>query len=917
MKRILYISLIVVLSILIILFGLPILFQSKIVDAVKTEINNNLNAKVEFSDLSLSLIKHFPDFSLELNDLTVVCNQPFDGDTLVTFSSLLLKLDLFTVISGDNISIKKIEIDNMDLFVHVLGDGTANWDITKESDEDVPVDSSANSTAFVISLKDFNINNSSIVYDDKEMDMLVRMKDINAHLAGDLSESTTNLQIATMINSFDLVYEGLGYFNSTNVNFTGNIKADLDNFAFTFLSNKLMLNQFPIVFEGDISMPEDDINMDIKCTTPDTKFKHILSLIPAIYYNDYKELETIGQFSFNALLKGRYSDNSIPAFDVNFKINNALFKYPGLPRSAENINVDMDLNNPGGNIDYTKLDINKFHIDLGQNTFDMQMLIDNPVNDPKINGEISANILFESLSDVIPLEDFSMKGKMNSTIKLMGAISDIEKEDYYKFAANGLLSLKGFEYKSYDLPADLAINNLAMSFSPERIILEQCDAFMGESDFSFKGVINNYLLWFFKDENLLGSLEMKSELINLNQLMQSDEEQADNSLPEDTTSISAIELPRNINFSFTSSLKKVYYDKLVIDNLYGLIKIEDGKLDLDKVSMDMLGGSMLLNGYYDSRDISRPAVDFSIDILNIDIPKTYESFISVQKLAPLAKYSNGKLSGGLTLNSILNKEMKPVLNTVNSSGKFKSKEIKIVNTFIFNNIADKLKSSAIANPTLQDVNINYEMKDGTIDIEPFKTKIAGYETEISGKQNIDGSIDYTLAMNIPRSALGTNLNSLIPGTVDRFAGENINVDIFVRGSLDKPEISFGTGSITDNAVSNIKSIANDKVNDGKDRLKEEADKQAEQILQNAQKQADMVKANARKAAEKIKSEADKKAGEVIDAAKNKSIIKKNLARKAANKIKAEGEKKAADVIKTADNKADEIMNKAKAEAGKI
>ena len=50
---------------------LPIIFKGKIVDIVKEEANNNLNAKVDFGDFDLSLITTFPnfEFSIQLFDL--------------------------------------------------------------------------------------------------------------------------------------------------------------------------------------------------------------------------------------------------------------------------------------------------------------------------------------------------------------------------------------------------------------------------------------------------------------------------------------------------------------------------------------------------------------------------------------------------------------------------------------------------------------------------------------------------------------------------------------------------------------------------------------------------------------------------------------------------------------------------------
>ena len=44
---------------------IPLLFKSQILNKTKDEINKNVNAKVEFTDLSLSLFRHFPNMQLQ------------------------------------------------------------------------------------------------------------------------------------------------------------------------------------------------------------------------------------------------------------------------------------------------------------------------------------------------------------------------------------------------------------------------------------------------------------------------------------------------------------------------------------------------------------------------------------------------------------------------------------------------------------------------------------------------------------------------------------------------------------------------------------------------------------------------------------------------------------------------------------
>ena len=76
------------------LFGKGKLDDSKLPDAytfdwefkteIKSAINKNVNAKVEFKDVTISLFRHFPNLSVGLKDFSIVGLGEFAKDTLVS-----------------------------------------------------------------------------------------------------------------------------------------------------------------------------------------------------------------------------------------------------------------------------------------------------------------------------------------------------------------------------------------------------------------------------------------------------------------------------------------------------------------------------------------------------------------------------------------------------------------------------------------------------------------------------------------------------------------------------------------------------------------------------------------------------------------------------------------------------------------
>src|SRR4030095_366595 len=114
----------------------PIVFRERIVARVKAEVNQSVDARVDWRDAGLSLFGDFPNLTLRLDDLSIAGKRLFAGDTLARIHRLGVVLDLGSVLrnyrAGDAIVVRSIELERPVIALKVLEDGSANWDITKK-----------------------------------------------------------------------------------------------------------------------------------------------------------------------------------------------------------------------------------------------------------------------------------------------------------------------------------------------------------------------------------------------------------------------------------------------------------------------------------------------------------------------------------------------------------------------------------------------------------------------------------------------------------------------------------------------------------------------------------------------------------------------------------------------------------------
>lgn len=940
MKKVLKIIGIIVVLFIAALIIIPFAFKGKIVELIKTQANENLNAKMDFDDVNLSLIRNFPNLSVKIEGLSIIGIAPFEGDTLTHMDNLGLTLDIMSVISGDVIRIKKITLDHPLVNVKVLADGTANYDIAKASD--TAADTLADEPGEAVSLKinEYAINRGKIVYDDASLAMLLVLDGLDHTGKGNFAEDVFTLYTNSHIDKVDVVYEGVKYIRRANADLKADLAMDMANMKFTFMENELSLNQLALGFDGWLAMPADDIDMDITFQTKKTDLVTILSLVPADFTADLEGVTAAGKVNLAGYVKGVYNDNSMPGYGIDFGVENGRVQYPDLPRSIENIQIAAKIVSPEGNdMDLMTIDVPKFHMEIGKtpsqpNTVDATLSLRRPMSDPLIKTKVDADLDLGSFKDVVPMEeDFNLKGLFSAHFALDGALSDIENQRFDNFKAEGGAEINGLAYS--DAEMSVAISEAKASFSPQRLDLETLKMNYDEINMSLDGYVDNYVAYALMDTTLHGVFNFAADRIDLNKYMSSDSTSTETAPAETDTLTTAtgepVLVPGNLDVELNASIGEILYDKVVLSNMKGQITLQNQIAALRNLTFQTLGGSVQMDGAYNTQNAEKPRMDFAYDIKNIDLRQSAEAFNTIEKLAPIAKHASGKISSKFTLTSELNGAMEPVYETMQGRGSLSSSNIVLEGGKFLQKLSTTLKSPQLARQEIGDMNATFVIADGKLTTDPFDVKINKMTANVSGYSSFDETIDYLMKMKIPRGELGGDFNKMAEGLLTQAnaflggnmsLGEFINMDVRIHGDLYDPTISpsfagmdGAGGSIKDQATDAIKEVVEEKVEEVKDMAKEEADKQAQKILAEAQIKADQVKKESANAARTIREEGEKNAQKLIDEAKNP--IAKAGAKIAADKLRDEANKRADQVEKEGIKQADDIMAKARAEADKL
>jgi len=880
MKKKIEIVLIVLGFLFMAMFILPYVFKGKVKSIVLSQANKNLNANVSFNDLSLNLFANFPNMTATLSDITVAGIDSFANDTLVHAKKIRMSIDLTSLFTDKGISVKTIELIQGNVLAKVLPDGRANWDIMKPDTTEIADQDSSESMHF--EMEEVIIKHSNVVYDDRESEMKAVVKDWNGKLEGDLSSDITTLTTESTIKALTFTKSGMTFLSDATLDTEITLNADLTNSKYTFTTNRILLNAMELSFGGWVQMPDTStIDMDLKVNTEKVTFKQFLSLIPALYMKDFESIKTSGNLRIDAFMKGKMQGENYPAFGLKILVDNGMFQYPSLPKSVRDILIKAKISNLGGSLDKTKVDISAFHFNMAGNPFDLTAYVSTPMSDPDVKGALKGILNLGMVKEVYPLEKGTdLNGQIQANLSVAGRMSYLDKKQYDKFKANGNLVVKGIQYKSTGLPT-VSVKEAAMNFSPKEIVLTTFSMMLGKNDIQATGKLTNLLAYFLKDDVLEGSLKIASSYLNLNDFMEKDS--LANTTSQESAPTLAFEIPKNLNLSLKATGAKVLFSKLVMTGALADMNVRDGRLTINNLSANALGGSMGMKGYYEALNPVKPLVSFGLNLKEVSFAQTFKTFEMVKKIAPIFEKVQGNYSLIMDFKTSLNKYMDPDLMALNGNGVLNSKDVKVSDVKVLDALATTLKKESLRTIAPKDLKIPFKIENGLLYTSPFDVKVANINLNLSGNTGLDKSIDYNLAVTLPQNlaiAGITNMKGKISGT---FTDPKIKLDATALAkeaakSLADKYLEKATGKNTTETIA---------------KAKEDVSKKAEEI-----------RAQAKAAGDKLIAEAEKNGNLLIDKANNP--ILKAAAKASAARLKSEAEKKAAALNAQAEEKIKEL-----------
>lgn len=964
MKKFIKYTGIIILSLFVLILLIPVLFKGKIVKLVKSEINKNIEAKVDFKDVSLSLLRHFPKLSIGLDEISVTGIHEFEKDTLLSAERIDASANLWSIISGSEMKISGVYLKSPRIHALVNKEGKANWDITKA---DTTASTGEKTSSFKMKLEKYSISNGYVFYKDETSNMQAEISGLDHEGSGDITSDVFTLATKTKATSANFNYEGIPYLFNAEAGINADIIIDNGKSRYSFKNADISVNNLKLTADGFFQIDNDSTySMDFKFNALSNEFKNFLSLVPAVYKTDFDKLKTSGTAAFKGFVKGFYGPTQLPAYSVDLNVKDGFFQYPDLPQPVKNINIAMQLSNPDGVMDHTTVDISKGHMEMGSEPIDFRLLFKNPETTKYIDAVVKGNLNLSNVSRFVKLpegtklagliaadafakgsltaiekqkgdfnaggffaitnlyyssKDFpqpvqngnfkielansggiadattinvtkghlelgndpfdfnlklsqpvtsinfsgaakgrftldnvhqftalepgtSIKGLLDADVSFSGSKADIDKKNYDKINTTGTVNLSNVSYTSKEYPDGVHIQTAQLKFNPQNVTLNNFDGRFQKTHLTANGVLDNLIGYALHNQELQGTIYVAADKIMLNDWMGTTD-----TTTSATTSSAPFPVPANMNITVNAKADAVQYDKVTYNNVRGALIVKDETVRLQNVQTEALDGSIAFDGSYSTKqNKAKPDISLSYDVKGIDIQKAFFAYNTVQKLMPVGKFLAGKLTSQFNMTGKLDEKMFPDLTSLTGNGNLLLIQGILSKFQPLEKLASTLDVNEFKDITLKDIKSHFEFANGKVLVKPFNIKVKDIDMQVGGMHGFDQSIDYIIGMKVPRKYLGNNGNALvnnlatqanakgIPVTLSDMIDLNVKMNGSITNPIIKTDLKQTAGDVSKELKQQATAFVQQKTEETKQTLKDTATAIKNQVVTEAKKE---------------------------------------------------------------------------------
>ncbi|HPF52156.1 MAG TPA: AsmA-like C-terminal region-containing protein [Draconibacterium sp.] len=813
MKRLYIILLLILAFALVILLGAPFFLKPTLRGVASNSLKKYFNGTVEIARVDVSVWKDFPKLDIEWKDILVKGNEPDQNDTLLWIGTMHTNTPIRAIFLPSDMEITSLEVDgvNLNLDENSFAKRKPQKEIQKQT---AAIIAAGSNKSVHLQLHQMTLKNADLKYTVQKSGVVVSLGGINADLSGELFGKESSLSLNLQAEEFNIRQNDRQLFPGSKLAFKTQLATDFDKKTVQLNDGQIDFDEIPFLVNGSVSSSRDSVYFDLDLKGKETGFADFIALFPNLNQKLFKNFSMQGTAELKGKVSGFYFGNEYPAINFSATVSGASLQYSGMPGSIDKLQASLALTKPQGAFDSTRITISEAHAEMGKNPLDFNLKILQPFSDPVFDGILIGKINLMDLQNIYPMDDVLLYGDVDANLVVQGKYSDLRSKDYSKIKSDGVVWLHNFRYSSPKLTQQISVPEAKLNISPEKVKLQQLALQIGQSDFLMKGVVRNHLNYLLNKGTLEADLQLDSRFINLNQLFLLKNVEAGLSASiaaapaPDDENIAAFEVPSRVNLKFRSNVEHALLLQIPMEKVRGSILVENQKLILQDLSINMLDGSLKMNGSYENTEQRQPLFDFGFQVKGFDIPTMARTLDGFRQLVPGSENSTGSINAELRLKGRFNEKLKLISETANGSGTFSTKNLVIINSPLFKQLGGIIKKERLQRVDVSDFTAHLQIEKGNIQLLPFETRVIGQPTKVSGNLSAENILDMQLDFMVDRDVIGSDIQKIlavIPGNEKiKQLPASVKIDGPSKNPKVHPDLSVTTQAVVDATKDDLK-----------------------------------------------------------------------------------------------------------------
>jgi hypothetical protein len=787
-QRIFFSVILIILAFILALLALLFIYQDEVKTAIISELNAHLKAEVKINpkDIDLTIIKSFPDCSMEFKNMLMLEALPIKNRDTLLFAGQLNLYFSIADLWNKKYDIQKIKLKDALVKLQVLKNGKTNYVFWNS--ENAKPNQKSDSLNFNLNL--ITIENCKLFYKDKQHLFKTELDIKSIDFKGNFSDTRYDLESSGKLFIHQITHQKNTFLKKKTCNYAVKLKVEGDKF--TIDKAGIDINQLALDLNGGFTYKDDLKDLQLRYVAPNLDIASVMSLLPEQLKDKIADYESAGNFYAKGLVN--YTNKNTYSVESNFGVANGEITYKPQSTKLSGLNLEGELKLSSK---ASSLTIKNIRLKLNNDELQGNCFIKDFEN-PYVKISAQANLHLENLQAFYPIDTLqTLKGSLTINSDIEGLINDLKNKTFstqVKLELDAVVHNLEAQFKGDE--TIYAIENCSVTAKEREVEVKELKLKRGSSDIVLNGKIPgvfNYLMD--KTAPLIIEGNLFSNYLKLEDFMlkYKSAESADAPL-----------IPANVEFKLNAAILKFSYAKFEAQSITGQIEIENQKAIISDMKLQAMQGSAEIDVYADN---SKNNLDIVLqsNLSNINVTDLFFQFDNFGQSTMIDKNIKGFASATIDFSGSWTNKLDVDYNTIKTVCDLNIERGELIDFKPLLSLSKFVDVQDLQRIKFSSLKSKIQIADKLITIPKTEIKNSALNIDFWGTHSFNNDIDYHIQLLISELLAKKRKNQDNEfGPIENDKSNKRSAFVLMTGTVDKPVIKYDRKGLKDKIKNDIK-----------------------------------------------------------------------------------------------------------------